>query len=49
MGKMGAGRRLLLSLSPERRRCAAVMGLMAASALGTGRREWEWDRSGVGI
>ncbi|XP_065610057.1 antigen peptide transporter 1 isoform X2 [Cyrtonyx montezumae] len=31
---MGAGRRLLLSLSPERRRCAAVMGLMAASALG---------------
>nr|BAG69328.1 transporter associated with antigen processing 1 [Gallus gallus]BAJ53024.1 transporter associated with antigen processing 1 [Gallus gallus] len=34
MGTMGAGRRLLLSLSPERRRCAAVMGLMAASALG---------------
>ncbi|XP_048785961.1 antigen peptide transporter 1 [Lagopus muta] len=31
---MGAGRRLLLSLSPERRRCAAVIGLMAASALG---------------
>ncbi|XP_021269147.1 antigen peptide transporter 1 [Numida meleagris] len=33
MGAVGAGRRLLLSLSPERRRCAAVMGLMAASAL----------------
>ncbi|XP_072213882.1 antigen peptide transporter 1-like [Excalfactoria chinensis] len=34
MGAMGAGRRLLLSLSPESRRCAAGMGLMAASALG---------------